>query len=212
MMGDNREPSTTTAEKTLELLTALNKKVQDIESRMGAMEGARGAGSSTVLEPQDVDDSEDDDHEQPPQITPQSIRNDRATMDNVAERLAEWGLGGEGWSTGGPTLTPWRQATKKSGAITKGNDNIKTIIDWPHFHIRQGPRRTMPTFEELSSNEFALGFVRMIRDPASKLDTKRMLEILTEVLEDSIDFGWENARNYYLMIGQEIEQSRITWE
>ena len=211
MMGDNREPSTTTAEKTLELLTALNKKVQDIESRMGAMEGARGAGSSTVLEPQDVDDSEDDDHEQPPQITPQSIRNDRATMDNVAERLAEWGLGGEGWSTGGPTLTPWRQATKKSGAITKGNDNIKTIIDWPHFHIRQGPRRTMPTFEELSSNEFALGFVRMIRDPASKLDTKRMLEILTEVLEDSIDFGWENARNYYLMIGQEIEQSRITW-
>ena len=47
MMGNNRESSTTTAEKTLELLTALNKKVQDIESRMGAMEVARGAGSST---------------------------------------------------------------------------------------------------------------------------------------------------------------------
>ena len=51
----------------------------------------------------------------------------------------------------------------------------------------------------------------MIRDPASKLDTKRMLEILTEVLEDSIYFGWENFPNNYLMIGKEIEQSRITW-
>ena len=207
-VGDNQESGMSTAEKTLELLTALTDRVHSMEIRMGTMERSN-TNTDNTSDPGEQESEQDD--VQAPQHTPQSVRNDRATMDTVAERQAEWGLTSEDWQGPGSPMIPWRQGTKKSGAVIKGNDNVKTRIDWPHFYIRQGPRRTMPTYEELSSTEFALGFLRMIRDPGSQMDTPRMLDVLAEVLEDTVDFGWENARNYYLLVGQDVEQSRMTW-
>ena len=38
-----------------------------------------------------------------------------------------------------------------------------------------------------------------------------MLSILKDILEDSVDFGWERARAFYTMLGRQVEQRRLLW-
>ena len=193
-MGDNRESSA-----MLNMLTTLTEKMQAMEIRMGALEGDHNKDSHTDSEtnvtPEDAYGPAPEDSFGPaPAHTANTVRANRATMQAVSERLAEWGLQDQDWQGPDQNFPLWRVGTKKSGAIIKGTDSVKHIIDWPHFYIRQGPRRTMPTFEDLTSTEFALGFLRMIRDPTSKLDLQRMLDVLSEILEDTIDFGWKSNK------------------
>ena len=116
--------------------------------------------------------------------TPNTLRADGNTMAEAAARLAAWGILDED-----DQQRDRRLSSKKSGAAMTGTDTIKTVIDWPHFHIRQGTQTGMPNYDSLSSSEFVLGFLRMLRDPSSTFESGRMLEILEEVIEDSIDFG-----------------------
>ena len=191
--------------EVLSLLQTMQSQMMNMQQRLEAVEGS-GEGATPQQRSPGPERIPDDNLRH----TPTSVRANRATMEAVNDRLAEMGLE-EQWQDAAQTMAAWRQGARKSGAITKGTDKVKQVIDWPHFYIRQGPRKTTPTFEELSANEFTLGFLRMIRDPASTLDMDRMLEILTEVMEDTIDFSWENARTYYNMVAQDIEQNRLQW-
>ena len=113
----------------------------------------------------------------------------------------------------GDTITsqPWRARLKESGTVSTGTDLVETAIDWPHFHVRKGPDRALPEYKQLSSEEFVLGFLRMLCSSKNSFDNTRKLEILKEVMEDAVVFGWEQARAFYRMIGREEEQNPLEW-
>ena len=77
---------------------------------------------------------------------------------------------------------------KKSGSVSKATDQIKKVLDWPHYHVTKGVNMEPADYEDLSWEEFVLGFVRMLRDPDCEFDVAILLEILENLLEDSIDF------------------------
>ena len=192
----------------MEILQDIQQRMQGVEARLDSIETTNDAESSDTANSS-------------PQVTPQAsamaqatpatVRADANTMAEVAARLAEWGLQDDEDTGRGKTPPVWGSRTRKSGTVTTGTDSIKYVIDWPHFHVRKGPKRVTPEFEQLTSEEFVLGYLRMLDDPNSKFDTSRMLQILQDVMEDAVDFGWDRARSFYGMVGLDVEHKRLDW-
>ena len=193
----------------LSLLQDISGRMQGMERRMEVLESGQTAG---IAQPQ-VDDTAKGTHQvsTTEHATPETLRSDSAAMAEVAAKLAEWGIHDDDLDKSMAPEQIWCMRWRKSGTVTKGTDSIKCSIDWPHFHIRKGPKREPPEFKHLTSEEFVLGYLRMLRSPDSKFDQQRMLEILQDVMEDTVDFGWERARSFYDILGLEVEKKRLDW-
>ena len=213
--SDEAQPAADTSDNTNsgEILTIL----QDIQQRMAGMEGRL----ESLEEPGETSDEEEDvgDNEgqyvaqdtQTSMATPDTVRQDTNVMAEAMARMAEWGLDESGMMENTDVPRRWRNRPRKSGAVSTGMDTIKTIIDWPHFHVRKGPKHTASELSEITSEEFVLGYLRMLDDPESQFDRDRMLSLLKDILEDCVDFGWEQARGFYAYLGNEVEQRRMKW-
>ena len=203
----------------LTLLRGMQQQMNTMQERITTMEGNQSnVKSATPGEPVQATGGAIA-NEAPQQATgqseqratPDSLRLNTAAVAEVAARLAEWGLAEEEQGATGTAAPPWRHRTRKSGTVTTSIDVIKHSIDWPHFHVRKGPTRSPPEYAQVSSEEFTVGFLRMLRAPESTFNKERMLEILLEVMEDAAKFGWENARAFYGVVGLEVEHKRIEW-
>ena len=203
------------------ILRDIQSNMSSVEKRLCELEKADNnttAGrniepqdTQAVTEPQECQQPQPMDREQVNAATPQSLRANQDAMAQVAVRLAEWGLTEDSTNDQTGDNPRWRARAKKSGTVSKGTDTVKDIIDWPHFHIRKGSMRTTPEYADITSEEFVLGFIRMLQDPESKYDRDRMLEILRDLMEDAVDFGWGRARAFYGMIGLDVEQRQLSW-
>ena len=101
---------------------------------------------------------------------------------------------------------------KRSGSVSKASDQIRNSIDWPHFHVFRGINMMPSSYEEMSLEEFILGYVRMLRDSDSQFDNSIMLEMLENLMEDTIDFKWSNAKAFFRSVGLEIERGKLSWD
>ena len=147
------------------------------------------------------------------QASPETIRGDRELMRAATHRLAT--LRQDEWEDeDGPSeLIGVRLAGKRSGAVMTASDVVVRRIDWPHFYIQRlsGTSRKGIRFNELNIDEFVYGFVCMLNAPQCQLDRDRMIRLLGEVMQDSVDFSWENARNFYEMASLAVEKGRLNW-
>ena len=97
--------------------------------------------------------------------------------------------------------------------MLKAAENIERRIDWPHFYVKRvvNGDRVGVDYKELRVDEFVLGFTAMLRSPKCNMDVNVMMGILNMLMEDSVDFAWENARAFYQMIGIEVEKGVRKW-
>ena len=56
-----------------------------------------------------------------------------------------------------------------------------------------------------------LGYLIMLDSSRGKWDKEVMLDILKMLLQDTVDFAWENARNFYRMVGLDVEAGIRRW-
>ena len=102
----------------------------------------------------------------------------------------------------------------KSGSLMVATDRIKYSIDWPHMHVRRmtnGKRRTL-NYAELTPEEFVYGYLTMLINPRNGMDEKIMIPLLRIVMQDTVDYSWINARNFYETLGIEVEKGDMRWE
>ena len=195
----------------LEALQDIKLQIHGVQERVGNLEAKQTTDFITTGATAAQMDPTPLQQQGEQRATPHSVRQSEATMAEVAAKLREWGLHDEGDYDGQMTSHPWRARIKKSGTVSTATDEVKVAIDWPHYHVQKGPDRAAPEYKHLSSEEFVLGFLRMLRSPENSFDNARMLEILQEVMEDAVDFGWERARAFYGMIGRQVEHKRLAW-
>ena len=130
----------------------------------------------------------------------------------AAKRLAELGLQATHDSDVLQSKSRYACKGKKSVAVSKATDKVVKESDWPHYHITRGVDLMPSSYDELSLDEFCLGYIRMLRDPDSKFNLHVMLEILENLLEDTVDFSWKNVKGYYKSLALAIEQGKLKWE
>ena len=104
-----------------------------------------------------------------------------------------------------------RRRGKKSGAARTVQDTVLRDIDWPHFHIYKPPGAEPMTFSSLSVQEFVYGFQHMVDQPDARLDRSVMWDVLKGMMEDAMEYPWQNVRDFYWVVGSHIENNRLEW-
>ena len=148
-----------------------------------------------------------------PEVTPTSLRQDMRVMAAAAQRIARIK---EEQEEGDYLNDQTRSNTggKKSGSVMLASDAVLERIDWPHLYVRRvsgGKRKSVP-YAELRIEEFVYGFISMIESPKCKWDYRTMARILRVLMQDTMDYSWSNALDFYKMIGLDVEQGIMSWE
>ena len=102
---------------------------------------------------------------------------------------------------------------KKSGSLMVGTESVEHTIDWPHMHVRRmvsGKRKNL-AYSELKMEEFVFWFLAMLKSPKCKMDKDMMLDLLQMLMQDTMDYSWCNARNFYENLGIDVEMGEMKW-
>ena len=140
-----------------------------------------------------------------------SLRMNADIINRASARLAELGVTESMVNESVGNVHVADNKGRKSGAVSKATDRIVKSTDWPHYHIVGGIDMTPSSYEELSLGEFVLGFIRMLQDVDSVYDKDLMLEVLRDILEDSVDFSWQNAKAFFRSTALQVEQGKLKW-
>ena len=144
--------------------------------------------------------------------TPGSLRKNIQLMAQAAGRIARLGED-DGEDEDTTDLSQNKTRGKKSGSLMVASDKVKRAIDWPHMHVsrRVNGKRKDLAYSELKVEEFAYGFLKMLKSSTNKMDSEVMMPLLTNLLQDKIDYSWANARDFYETIGKEVEKGALEW-
>ena len=145
-------------------------------------------------------------------VSPQSIRSNEQLMLRAANRLAQLQLD-DSDNEDFTALRDSRNRGKKSGSLMTAAQKVKRTIDWPHLYVRRmvGDTRQPVNYNDLRVEEFVYGFLCMLDAPDCKWDYRMMTRILKHLMQDTIDFSWNNARAFYQSAGLEVEYGTTHW-
>ena len=202
------------------LLLSIQAKVADIEHRVNTGDSPRSTASAdsqrtetsqaASASPPSVTEIAEQPQNAIEPASPETLRRDRAIMQQASRRLARLRL--EDWEEDA-RMPGTRLAGKKSGSVMTAADVVMKRIDWAHFYIKRvasGTRKGI-TFKELKVEEFVFGFLCMLEAPHANFDFRYMICMLRHIMQDTIDFSWENARGFYQMVGVDVEQGAMKW-
>ena len=194
-------------------------RMGSMEERMVNMEGMDRAESEQGEQEQDSEESDDgetvDDEEGATggaDITPKTLRKDIRAMRKAARRLAKF-QDSDSEDEDETVLHTTKRKGKKTGSVLKAADEVKRQIDWPHMYVQRATagKRESVDYKELRLEEFVFGFVEMLKAQRCKWDKDVMLDMLGMMMQDSMDFAWENARSFYEIVGLDEEKGVRKW-
>ena len=202
-------------EEIIPLLMDLKQQIAEMKSS-ATNDGSASAGSIVsnreIANMADIHGPPDDLQIEslPNDITPNTLRQNTPVMRQATARLSRvrWqddDANGE--------CSRHKSAGKKSGSMLTAAELVEERIDWPHMYVTRltGGRRKGVNYAELTSEEFAYGFIAMIGTPHCNWDYRTMNEILGIIMQHAMQFGWESARALYQELGVEVEKDRMLW-
>ena len=89
---------------------------------------------------------------------------------------------------------------------------VKNEIAWPHNFVLSGNMKNRVTYDNLSLSQWVSGFATIIKDENDVETKNKMLEYLSELMEDSHDFGWSSAKGSHAVLLCRMEEGRVTWK
>ena len=192
-------------------------KLETMDARIAALEGT-GHAEVNKMDAATAMSSEAD----TVGLTASKLRADLSIQQQVSARLKDLGLATDTDDSDleipGASASAGKHKSKrsklKSGREKTVSDYAKLFVEWPHFHVFRGTERKPAKFDELSPQEFMFGCLNIILDGVDEADIvqqRAMLALLRDICSDAMEFSWENARNCYAIILQQMEQGRITW-
>ena len=215
----NNDNSVDSAETALLSMTqTILDQLGNMDARIAALEQSAQAEASktdaaTAMSPE-VDTVD---------LTTSKLRADLSIQQQVSARLKDLGLATDtddsdletkGASASAGKTIKSKRSKLKSGREKTVSDYAKLFVEWPHFHVFRGTERKPAKFDELSLQEFMFGCLNIILDGVDESDfvqQRAMLALLRDICSDAMEFSWENARNCYAIILQQMEQGRLTW-
>lgn len=179
----------------------------------------------TTLESVDVDTTsssvaEDTSSVAETEVSPASLKEDQGLARKVRKRMAELQLLAESdddddieFNAQSKAKKPKNIRGKKSGRAKTAEDIVVKDIDWPHYHVYRGPKRTGANYHELNIQEFAYGYLCQLIDGGHTEATQTtMLSHMRDMMQDAMEYPWENVRNFHGILMAEMEMDRASWD
>ena len=194
----------------LEMKGQMEKLSEQMQQNNSAPTPSTSENTTSALVPVGAVGGESE--QQQNQADAHSLRQDLKLMSQAAKRLAYLQLD-DSDEEDMSFLQKHRNAGKKSGSVMTPTDIVKKQIDWPHMHINRitgGKRKPVP-YREMHTDEFVYGFLSMIDSPSCKWDYRVMTKILKHLMQDSMEFSWNNSLLFYEMAGIAVEKGELQW-
>ena len=192
--------------------------ILDLKTRMQQMEDERRAEKEAAEEAAEQPDYQEEEVNETEEArgaeaTPDSLRRDMRLMAKAAEKLSRLSTDDSDGEEEG-ILRTTRKKGRKSGSLMMASDIVRKRIDWPHLYIKRvvAGRRKPVAFSDIRLEEFALGYLRMLDAPGSKMNYKQMIDLLKMVLQDTMEFSWANAVGFYEQVALEVEEGTMSWD
>ena len=196
------EPEEATNSLILKELKNLNSRMSQMEDKIQSLEGNRSTSvtssgrspASSVSSRRQQEDQDED------LILPSlhSLRTSREIQDQVDARIRDIQTAPE----------KGKLKSQRGGSETV---YVKREIPWPQNFILGGSTRARVSYDSLSIGQWVSGFATIIKDEKDKKIKQNMLEYLSEIMEDSHDFGWGAAKGAHAVLLCKMEEGRLDW-
>lgn len=222
----------TTDEAGLSPLSATDvteKLLSGMQSIQSAMELLNKRVGDLEAKSQDSGDSEKD--EVPDELTPErsshqkkesakTLRHDAALREAVRRRMIELNLEDtdsedseeDSPSTESKATFSKKGKPKKSGRVRTTEEVVVQNVAWPHFHVYRGAARDPAAFDDLQVDEFVFGYLQDVLETSTGSRRENMIKHLADLMGDSLEYGWQSARNSHGIILQKMETGRLSWK
>ena len=87
----------------------------------------------------------------------------------------------------------------------------KIKVKWPQDLAFIGTQRKRPTYDQLNSMQWLLGFLRIRQEEQDPVIREHMIDYLTELTQDACDFSWEAAKGAHAVLMHRMGDGVITW-
>ena len=183
----------------LQELKQLNGRIAKVEERVDNQEKGHCVSHKSVKSVSTTESasSQDDAELMLPSLS--SLKSSRQLQSQVDQRLQEL------------------QAINMQGKFKsqRGGSNetvyCKREVPWPHNFILSGSSKSRISYDNLSMSQWVSGFGAIIREE-SNIETKnQMLEYLSDLMDDSHDFGWQSAKAAHAVLLCKMEENTVEW-
>ena len=87
----------------------------------------------------------------------------------------------------------------------------KVKVKWPQDPAFIRTQRKRPTYDQLNSMQWLLGFLRIRQEQQDPVIREHMIDYLTELTQDACDFSWEAAKGAHAVPMYRMGDGVITW-
>ena len=87
----------------------------------------------------------------------------------------------------------------------------KPKVKWPQDMAFIGAQRKRPTYDQLTSLQWLLGFLRIRQEEQDPAVRENMIDYLTELTQDACDFTWEAAKGAHAVLMHRMNDGVISW-
>ena len=91
------------------------------------------------------------------------------------------------------------------------NRICKKEVPWPHNYVLGGSKKSRVSYDALTLSQWIGGFSQIIREETCTDTRNHMLEYLTDLMEDSHDFGWQAAKGSHAVLLCRMEDGKVAW-
>ena len=87
----------------------------------------------------------------------------------------------------------------------------KQKVKWPQDYVFVGPQRTKPSYQGLNECQWFLGFLHMRQDESDINKGENMIDYVTELMQDAVDYSWEAAKGSHFVLHTKLAEGNINW-
>ena len=176
-------------------MTQMEDKVQSLDvSRSPSVSNSSRSPASSIASRRHQEDQDQD------LILPSlhSLRTSKDIQDQVDARIRD-------------LLTAPEKGKLKSQRGGSETVFVKREVPLPQNFILGGSTRARVSYDSLSMGQWVSGFATIIKDEKDPKIKQNMLEYLSEIMEDSHDFGWGAAKGAHAVLLCKMEEGRLDW-
>ena len=141
----------------------------------------------------------------------QALRSTAVNQDLVQCRLDKLQQQAVPQAAGNPLHIQSYQGCSNDKTSHKKGKNEKVEVVWPQDCAFVGHLRSRVTDEQLTQAQFVLGYLRSVQKEENPFIRANMVDYLTELFQNTCDFGWQAAKGAHLVVMTKMEESLINW-
>ena len=93
----------------------------------------------------------------------------------------------------------------------KVHKDAKQKPKWPQDLAFVGSLRKRPSYDQLTTCQWMLGFLRICQEEQDASIRENMVEYLTELLQDACDYSWESAKGAHSVLLHHMQDAVVNW-